>query len=86
MQVHYDGWSEQFDIWCDSDLCDLHPVGWCQRTGHPLDPPPGQADTSERQIGQTDTSERQTGQADTSERQTGQADTSERQTGRLRLG
>ncbi|XP_041817188.1 lethal(3)malignant brain tumor-like protein 4 isoform X2 [Chelmon rostratus] len=41
VKVHYDGWSKQFDVWCDSDLCDLHPVGWCQRTGHPLEPPPG---------------------------------------------
>ncbi|XP_010745123.2 lethal(3)malignant brain tumor-like protein 4 isoform X1 [Larimichthys crocea] len=41
LKVHYDGWSQQFDVWCDSDHCDLHPVGWCQRTGHPLEPPPG---------------------------------------------
>ncbi|XP_040921535.1 lethal(3)malignant brain tumor-like protein 4 [Toxotes jaculatrix] len=41
VKIHYDGWSQQFDVWCDSDLCDLHPVGWCQRTGHPLEPPPG---------------------------------------------
>ncbi|XP_029934678.1 lethal(3)malignant brain tumor-like protein 4 isoform X2 [Myripristis murdjan] len=40
VKVHYDGWSEQFDVWCDSDLSDLHPAGWCQRTGHPLEPPP----------------------------------------------
>ncbi|KAM9337298.1 lethal(3)malignant brain tumor-like protein 4 [Symphorus nematophorus] len=53
VKVHYDGWSTQFDIWCDSDLSDLHPVGWCQRTGHLLEPPPGQTDGSER--------ERQTG-------------------------
>ncbi|XP_078138400.1 LOW QUALITY PROTEIN: lethal(3)malignant brain tumor-like protein 4 [Centroberyx gerrardi] len=40
VKVHYDGWSDQFDVWCDSDLSDLHPSGWCQRTGHPLEPPP----------------------------------------------
>ncbi|XP_061522418.1 lethal(3)malignant brain tumor-like protein 4 isoform X11 [Phycodurus eques] len=40
VKVHYDGWSPQFDVWCDSDLTDLHPVGWCQRTGHPLEVPP----------------------------------------------
>ncbi|XP_035475580.1 lethal(3)malignant brain tumor-like protein 4 isoform X3 [Scophthalmus maximus] len=49
VKVHYDGWSSQFDVWCDSDLCDLHPVGWCQRTGHPLEPPPGQTDGSKRE-------------------------------------
>ncbi|KAM9839530.1 lethal(3)malignant brain tumor-like protein 4 isoform 2-T3 [Aulostomus maculatus] len=40
VKVHYDGWSQQFDVWCDSDLCDLHPVSWCQQSGHPLEPPP----------------------------------------------
>uniref|UniRef100_A0A673AIL7 SAM domain-containing protein n=1 Tax=Sphaeramia orbicularis TaxID=375764 RepID=A0A673AIL7_9TELE len=44
VKVHYDGWSDQFDVWCDSDLSDLHPVGWCQRTGHPLECPPGETD------------------------------------------
>ncbi|XP_061569044.1 lethal(3)malignant brain tumor-like protein 4 isoform X2 [Cololabis saira] len=46
VKIHYDGWSTQFDVWCDSDLCDLHPVGWCQRTGHPLEPPPGSSPLS----------------------------------------
>ncbi|XP_070709221.1 lethal(3)malignant brain tumor-like protein 4 [Pempheris klunzingeri] len=49
VKVHYDGWSQQFDVWCDSDLCDLHPVGWCQRTGHPLEPPPGSCPPSPSQ-------------------------------------
>ncbi|XP_061661370.1 lethal(3)malignant brain tumor-like protein 4 isoform X2 [Syngnathoides biaculeatus] len=40
VKVHYDGWSHQLDVWCDNDLADLHPVGWCQRTGHPLEVPP----------------------------------------------
>ncbi|GAA6089666.1 lethal(3)malignant brain tumor-like protein 4, partial [Tachysurus ichikawai] len=37
--VHFDGWNSKFDFWVDSDLPDLHPVGWCARTGHPLEPP-----------------------------------------------
>ncbi|XP_008400398.1 lethal(3)malignant brain tumor-like protein 4 isoform X2 [Poecilia reticulata] len=41
VKVHYDGWSTQLDVWMDSDHPDLHPVGWSQRTGHPLEPPPG---------------------------------------------
>ncbi|CAL8292358.1 unnamed protein product [Lota lota] len=45
IKIHYDGWSDQFDVWCDSDLCDLHPAGWCQETGHPLESP---ADSSLR--------------------------------------
>ncbi|XP_043960999.1 lethal(3)malignant brain tumor-like protein 4 isoform X8 [Gambusia affinis] len=41
VKVHYDGWSTQLDVWMDSDHTDLHPMGWSQRTGHPLEPPPG---------------------------------------------
>ncbi|XP_048872287.1 lethal(3)malignant brain tumor-like protein 4 isoform X3 [Brienomyrus brachyistius] len=39
VKVHFDGWHEKFDFWVDSDLPDLHPAGWCARTGHPLEPP-----------------------------------------------
>ncbi|XP_047205583.1 lethal(3)malignant brain tumor-like protein 4 isoform X2 [Girardinichthys multiradiatus] len=46
VKIHYDGWSTQFDVWLDSDHRDLHPVGWCQRTGHPLEPPPGSSPLS----------------------------------------
>uniref|UniRef100_H3CFJ3 SAM domain-containing protein n=1 Tax=Tetraodon nigroviridis TaxID=99883 RepID=H3CFJ3_TETNG len=46
VKVHYDGWSQQFDVWCDGDNSDLHPVGWCQRTEHPLEPPPGSSPVS----------------------------------------
>uniref|UniRef100_A0A8C2X570 SAM domain-containing protein n=1 Tax=Cyclopterus lumpus TaxID=8103 RepID=A0A8C2X570_CYCLU len=49
IKVHYDGWSQQFDIWSDSDHFDLHPVGWCQCTGHPLEPPQGSSPTSPSQ-------------------------------------
>ncbi|KAJ8277565.1 hypothetical protein GJAV_G00076700 [Gymnothorax javanicus] len=41
VKIHFDGWHEKFDFWVDSDLSDLHPSGWCSRTGHPLEPPPG---------------------------------------------
>uniref|UniRef100_A0A3Q1IJI2 SAM domain-containing protein n=1 Tax=Anabas testudineus TaxID=64144 RepID=A0A3Q1IJI2_ANATE len=46
IKVHYDGWSQQFDVWFDNDHSDLHPVGWCQRTGHPLEPPSGTSPVS----------------------------------------
>ncbi|XP_062377047.1 lethal(3)malignant brain tumor-like protein 4 [Sardina pilchardus] len=39
VKIHFDGWHEKFDFWVDSDLPDLHPVGWCARTGHPLESP-----------------------------------------------
>ncbi|XP_073539914.1 lethal(3)malignant brain tumor-like protein 1 isoform X7 [Phyllobates terribilis] len=39
IKVHFDGWSHLYDFWLDADHPDLHPVGWCQRTGHPLQTP-----------------------------------------------
>lgn len=39
LKIHYDGWSEQMDVWFDCDDPDLHPIGFSQRTGHPLEPP-----------------------------------------------
>lgn len=38
-KVHFDGWSHMYDFWLDADHPDLHPVGWCHRTGHPLQTP-----------------------------------------------
>lgn len=39
LKIHFDGWSSDFDFWTDDDWPDLHPPGWCQKTGHPLQPP-----------------------------------------------
>ncbi|KAM4691243.1 lethal(3)malignant brain tumor-like protein 1 isoform 2-T2 [Rhinophrynus dorsalis] len=39
IKVHFDGWSHIYDFWLDADHPDLHPAGWCQRTGHPLQTP-----------------------------------------------
>ena len=39
MKIHFDGWSSDFDFWTDDDWPDLHPPGWCLKTGHPLQPP-----------------------------------------------
>ncbi|XP_077074621.1 lethal(3)malignant brain tumor-like protein 4 isoform X1 [Siphateles boraxobius] len=47
VKVHFDGWHEKFDFWVDSDLPDLHPMGWCSRTGHPLEPPLAHAGISD---------------------------------------
>ncbi|XP_035378264.1 lethal(3)malignant brain tumor-like protein 1 isoform X2 [Electrophorus electricus] len=41
IKIHFDGWSHVYDEWADSDHPDIHPVGWCENTGHPLKPPPG---------------------------------------------
>jgi len=40
--VHFDGWSDSYDYWVDDDCPDIHPPGWCHRTGHELMPPPSQ--------------------------------------------
>uniref|UniRef100_A0A8C5F5F2 L3MBTL histone methyl-lysine binding protein 1 n=1 Tax=Gadus morhua TaxID=8049 RepID=A0A8C5F5F2_GADMO len=40
IKVHYDGWSHVYDEWMDSDHPDIHPVGWCEATAHPLKVPP----------------------------------------------
>nr|XP_015208913.1 PREDICTED: lethal(3)malignant brain tumor-like protein 4 [Lepisosteus oculatus] len=44
IKVHFDGWHHKFDFWADSDSTDIHPVGWCARTGHPLEMPLRPAD------------------------------------------
>ncbi|XP_044143802.1 lethal(3)malignant brain tumor-like protein 3 [Bufo gargarizans] len=46
IKLHFDGWSSLYDYWVDADSPDIHPVGWCAKTGHPLQLPPGVADTS----------------------------------------
>lgn len=37
--LHFDGWSNAYDYWVDDDSSDLHPINWCAKTGHPLEPP-----------------------------------------------
>nr|XP_045218916.1 lethal(3)malignant brain tumor-like protein 1 isoform X5 [Macaca fascicularis] len=37
--IHFDGWSHGYDFWIDADHPDIHPAGWCSKTGHPLQPP-----------------------------------------------
>ncbi|XP_054924486.1 lethal(3)malignant brain tumor-like protein 3 isoform X1 [Dermacentor andersoni] len=37
--VHLDGWPPERDFFLDVDSPDMHPAGWCTRTGHPLEPP-----------------------------------------------
>jgi len=37
--IHFCGWDNKYDYWEDADCPDLHPIGWCSRTGHPLQQP-----------------------------------------------
>ena len=40
--IHFDGWEDSYDYWCDPSSPYIHPVGWCQENGRPLSPPNGQ--------------------------------------------
>ncbi|KAK3710159.1 hypothetical protein QZH41_010559, partial [Actinostola sp. cb2023] len=44
VRVHFDGWDDVYDDWFDSNSTDLHSVGYCEKTGHPLEPPLTTAD------------------------------------------
>ena len=39
IEIHYDGWSEEFNQWVDDDSPDIHPCGWAAKTGHALQGP-----------------------------------------------
>uniref|UniRef100_A0A8C2ITB5 L3MBTL histone methyl-lysine binding protein 3 n=1 Tax=Cyprinus carpio TaxID=7962 RepID=A0A8C2ITB5_CYPCA len=39
LRIHFDGWTDEYDYWMDADSPDIHPAGWCAKTGHPLQPP-----------------------------------------------
>ncbi|RXM36342.1 Lethal(3)malignant brain tumor-like protein 3 [Acipenser ruthenus] len=39
IKIHFDGWCDEYDYWVDADSPDIHPAGWCAKTGHALQPP-----------------------------------------------
>lgn len=39
LQVHFDGWEEDYDQWMDCESVDVYPVGWCELVGHRLEGP-----------------------------------------------
>ncbi|KAI5634467.1 mbt repeat domain-containing protein [Phthorimaea operculella] len=39
VRVSFDGWGDELSTWMDDDSPDLHPVGYCLKTQHPLEPP-----------------------------------------------
>ena len=39
LKIHYDGWSDMYDVLINKDSEDLHPINWCKRTGHHLSRP-----------------------------------------------
>lgn len=45
IRIKFDGWPDQYSYWTDDDSPDIHPMGWCQKTGHSLEPPLSKADS-----------------------------------------
>jgi len=39
--IHFDNWGANYDYWCEPSTTDIHPVGWCSRHNHALQPPNG---------------------------------------------
>jgi hypothetical protein len=39
IRMHFDGWPDRYSYWVDDDNENIHPVGWCQKTGHPIETP-----------------------------------------------
>ncbi|KAJ6640599.1 Lethal(3)malignant brain tumor-like protein 3 [Pseudolycoriella hygida] len=39
IQVLFDGWPSTYSYWIDDDHPDIHPINWCLKTEHPLEPP-----------------------------------------------
>ena len=37
--IHFDGWGPEYDYWCQVDIVELHPVGWCTKNGWELQTP-----------------------------------------------
>ncbi|XP_070620302.1 lethal(3)malignant brain tumor-like protein 4 isoform X2 [Erythrolamprus reginae] len=52
VKIHFDGWDHAFDFWVDADSPDIHPMGWCAKTGHPLQLPPGTPNAASMPAGQ----------------------------------
>lgn len=38
--IHFDGWEDNYDYWCDITSPNIHPVGWCASNNHSLTSPP----------------------------------------------
>lgn len=51
LRIHFNGWDESFDQWCDCESPDLFPLGWCELVGYPLEPP--KSEDAEDQVQQS---------------------------------
>lgn len=41
VQIIFDGFDINFAYWLDDDSEDIHPINWCEKTGHPIEHPAG---------------------------------------------
>lgn len=41
IQVIFDGFDLSYAFWLDDDSEDVHPINWCEKTGHPIEHPAG---------------------------------------------
>ncbi|XP_076351874.1 scm-related gene containing four mbt domains isoform X2 [Tachypleus tridentatus] len=48
LRIHFSGWDDTYDQWCDCESPDLFPVGWCQMVGYRLEPPHMQIEDKKR--------------------------------------
>ncbi|CAM1302880.1 MBTD1 (predicted) [Pycnogonum litorale] len=39
LRIHFDGWEDNYDQWCDCESVDIYPVGWSESVSYPLEPP-----------------------------------------------
>lgn len=39
IKVLYDGFDQDYAYWVEDDNPDIHPIGWCFKTSHPLEMP-----------------------------------------------
>ena len=37
--IHFDGWDNNYDYWCDVTSPFIHPIGYCDMNGYVLSPP-----------------------------------------------
>jgi hypothetical protein len=52
VKISFDGWDEIYDDWFDSDSSDLHPRGWCEKSGYPLEAPISKSESKYSTLGQ----------------------------------
>lgn len=39
IRILFIGWNEKYAYWIEDDSTDLHPAGYAQKTGHPIECP-----------------------------------------------